>query len=67
MAIKIGNIQPSQKGELGISGWCFTLQDSTAQPARFVTIVYRTQAEAEAAREKIRAATVNAIDVAIAG
>ena len=47
-------------------GWGFSLKDSTAQPARWCMIAYRTEAEAKTAREKIAAATADAIEIIIA-
>jgi hypothetical protein len=64
MAIEIGNVTRVEKAMRGTSSWGFSLRD-TARPARFATITYQTQSEAETAREQIRAATVNAIDVSI--
>jgi hypothetical protein len=65
MAIEIGNVTRVEKAMRGTSSWGFSLRDSTARPARFATITYQTQSEAETAREQIRAAIVNAIDVSI--
>jgi hypothetical protein len=65
LAIEIGNAIRVEKAMRGTSNWGFSLRDSTARPARFATITYQTQSEAETVREQIRAATVNAIDVSI--
>ena len=60
MAVKIGAVQMVR------SGWGFTLKDSTAQPARYLTLTYSTEAEANTARAQIEATTANAIDAKIA-
>ena len=65
MAIQIGNVQ-SVSTRSRDYGWGFSLKDSTAQPARWCMIAYRTEAGAKAAREKIVAATADAIEIIIA-
>jgi len=64
MGIEFGDVQ-NVSTKSGESGWGFTLKDSTARPIRFMTITYRTQTAAKDAREKMLAATANAIDVSI--
>ena len=49
MAIQIGNVQ-SVSTRSRDYGWGFSLKDSTAQPARWCMIAYRTEAGAKAAR-----------------
>ncbi len=66
MTIDIGDVQ-SISTRSGETGWGFALKDTTARPLRFMTMTYRTQTEAKAAREKILAATANAIEAYIAG
>jgi len=61
ITIEIGNVQRVYKGILRPSGWGFTLRDNTIQPAQFVTIIYKTESEAEYARKQIQAAVANAI------
>src|SRR6516162_8292740 len=51
MTIEIGNVQRVYKGILRLSGWGFTLRDTTIQPAQFVTITYKTESEAEYAKK----------------
>jgi hypothetical protein len=57
MAIEIGAVHsvPLMSGELG---WGFYLRDCTGR--HWITITYRTEADAKAAREKIEAATADA-------
>jgi hypothetical protein len=60
MAIEIGKVQAVSMRS-GDHGWGFTLTDTAKRPSQFFTIAYRTEAEAKDAREKIAAATANAI------
>jgi hypothetical protein len=57
MAIEIGAVQTvsMMSGDLG---WGFHLRDCTGR--HWITISYRTEADAKAAREKIEAATADA-------
>jgi hypothetical protein len=48
----------------GEDGWGFMIKDSTH--LRWITLTYRTEAEAKAAREQIKAATTGVIDAVIA-
>jgi hypothetical protein len=50
-----------KRRESGDHGWGFKLMDTAKRPRQFFTIAYRTEAEAKDAREKIAAATANAI------
>jgi len=51
------------RGAKDIGGWCFNLKDSTS--GRWITLTYRTEPEAKAAREKIQAATTGVIEAFI--
>jgi hypothetical protein len=44
-------------------GWSFNLKDSTG--LRWITLTYRTEAEAKLAHEQIKAATTGVIDAFI--
>jgi hypothetical protein len=57
MAIEIGAVQ-SVSMMSGDPGWGFHLRDCTGR--HWITISYRTEADAKAAREKIEAATADA-------
>ena len=57
MATEIGAVQ-SVSMMSGDLGWGFHLRDCTGR--NWITISYRTEAEAKAAREKIEAATDDA-------
>jgi hypothetical protein len=62
MATEIGAVQ-SVSMMSGDLGWGFHLRDCTGR--RWIRITYRTEAEAKAAREKMEAATADAIEVAV--
>jgi hypothetical protein len=62
MAIDIGAVQRTSTNT-GDGGWCFNLKDSTS--GRWITLTYRTEPEAKAAREKIQAATTGVIEAFI--
>jgi hypothetical protein len=57
MAVEIGAVQSLSRSS-GESGWGFHLRDCTGR--HWITISYRTEAEAKAAREKIEAAIADA-------
>jgi hypothetical protein len=57
MAMHIGEVQSVSTRDN--HGYGFNLKDSTGR--RWITLIYRTQAEANAAREKIIAATIDVI------
>ncbi len=62
MATDVGEVQvvSTRSGEYGEYGYGFDLKDSTGY--RWITLVYRTEAEAQAAREAIKAAVAGVID-----
>jgi hypothetical protein len=64
MATNVGEIQivSPRSGEYGEYGYGFDLKDSTGD--RWITLIYRTEAEAQAARDTIRAAVAGVIDAA---
>jgi hypothetical protein len=64
MATDIGEVQivSPRSGEYGEYGYGFDLKDSTG--GRWITLIYRTEAEAKAARETIKAAVAGVIDAA---
>jgi hypothetical protein len=59
LLIDVGPVQPKS----GDYGWGFMVQDSTR--LHWITLTYRTEAEAKAAREQIKAATANVINASI--
>ena len=63
MAMDIGAVQTVSTSSDG-TGWGFNLKDSTGR--RWITLTYRTEAEAKVAREKIEAATTGVIEAIIA-
>jgi hypothetical protein len=62
MAIDVGAVQSTITSS-GDHGWSFNLKDSTGR--RWITLTYRTEAEAQAAHEQIKAATTGVIDALI--
>jgi hypothetical protein len=64
MATDIGEVQivSPRSGEYGEYGYGFDLKDSTGE--RWITLIYRTEAEARAAHKIIKAAVAGAIDAA---
>ena len=46
-------------------GWGFSLMDSTGHAHRWITLTFRTEAEATTAREVIEAATAGVIEAAV--
>jgi hypothetical protein len=63
MTIDVGLVE-SITTKSGEGGWGFMIKDSTR--LRWITLTYRTEAEAKAAREQIKAATTGVIDAVIA-
>ena len=61
--IDVGPVQ-SITTKSGDYGWGFIVKDSTR--LRWITLTYRTEAEANAAREQIKDATAGVIDASIA-
>ena len=63
MAMEIGPVhQVSTRTD---HGWGFSLKDSTGHAHRWITLTYRTEAEATTAREMIEAATSGVIEAAV--
>ncbi len=64
MTTDIGEVQvvSPRSGEYGEYAYGFDLKDSTGD--RWITLIYRTEAEARAARETIKMAMAGVIDVA---
>ena len=64
MATDVGEVQivSPRSGEYGEYGYGFDLKDSTGD--RWITLIYPTQAEAQASREIIKAAVAEVIDAA---
>jgi hypothetical protein len=63
MSMEIGPVQSvSTRAD---HDWGFKLKDSTGTSHRWMTLTYRTEAEANAAREKIEAATSGVIEALV--
>jgi hypothetical protein len=64
MATDIGEVQivSPRSGEYGEYAYGFDLKDSTGD--RWITLIYRTEAEAQAARGIIKGAVAGVIDAA---
>ena len=67
MATDVGAVQliSARSGEYGEYAYGFDLKDITGD--RWITLVYRTEAEAQAARETIKAAVAGVIDASVSG
>ncbi len=63
MAIEIGPVR--QVSTTTDHGWGFSLKDSTGHAHRWITLVYRTEAEATAARGIIESATSGVIEAVV--
>ncbi len=63
MAVEIGSVHPVPTTT--DHGWGFSLKDSTGHAHRWITLAYRTEAEASAAREMIEMATSGVIEAAV--
>jgi hypothetical protein len=63
MAVEIGPVHPVATRT--DHGWGFSLKDSTGHAHRWITLIYRTEAEATAARKIMEAATAGVIEAAI--
>jgi hypothetical protein len=67
MATDVGEVQliSTRFGQYGEYAYGFDLKDISGD--RWITLVYRTEAEAQAARETIKAAVAGVIDAFVPG
>jgi len=63
MAMEIGPVH--QVSTMTDHGWGFSLKDSTGHVHRGITLTYRTEAEASAARAIIEVVTSDVIEAAV--